>query len=73
MPPLRAVRAALLLTQGQLADRAHLAPTTVYSIEASRRRPRRLTIKRLADALGVEPEMIDEFRHLPFPTSPACP
>jgi transcriptional regulator with XRE-family HTH domain len=62
MPRLHALRTALQLSQGQLADRARLTQTTIYSIEAGRHRPRRRTINRLAAVLGVEPEMIDEFR-----------
>jgi transcriptional regulator with XRE-family HTH domain len=70
MPRLRAIRAALLLTQGQLADRAHLGQTTICSIEAGRSRPRHRTIERIADALGVEPEMIDEFHIALAPPAP---
>jgi transcriptional regulator with XRE-family HTH domain len=73
MPSLRAIRTALLLTQGQLADRAHLGATSVWSIESGRRRPSRRTANRLAAVLKVAPEAVDEFRPVLLPTPPAAP
>jgi transcriptional regulator with XRE-family HTH domain len=62
MASLRAVRAERLLSIRALAQQAGVAPSTVYLIEAGRSVPRFSVMRRLADALGVEPAAIAEFR-----------
>ena len=62
MPPLREVRAGRLLTIRELAKLAGVAPSSIYLIEAGRGTPRLSTMRRLASALGVDPETVVEFR-----------
>jgi transcriptional regulator with XRE-family HTH domain len=62
MASLRRLRVERLLTIRELAQRAGVAPSTVYLIEAGRTRPSFRVIRRLAVALGVEPQTVDEFR-----------
>ena len=62
MPSLRAARVARLLTIRALARQAGVAPSTVYLIEAGRSTPHLSVMRRLAEALDVEPREIDEFR-----------
>ena len=62
MPPLRAIRAARLLSIRELAQQAGVAPSTVYLIETGRVTPRQRVIRQLAAALGVSPVEVDEFR-----------
>ena len=52
---LREVRESKLLTQVELAERAGLSEATIVRIEAAQHEPRISTIRRLAEALGVEP------------------
>ena len=47
-----------------MADRLHIAYTTVYNWERGRKVPNLLMLKPLCDVLGVEPEM---FRRLEEP------
>jgi DNA-binding XRE family transcriptional regulator len=63
MPSLREVRAARLLSIRELAQQAGVAPSTIYLIETDRVTPRPRVIRQLAAALGVEPTVVDEFRH----------
>lgn len=62
MPSLREWRRERLLTQRELAKRAGVAPSTIYLIEVGRSLPQLRIMIRLADALGVGPEQISEFR-----------
>jgi transcriptional regulator with XRE-family HTH domain len=62
MPSLRALRAARLLSIRGLAQRAQVAPSTIYLIEAGRVTPGPLSIRLLASALNVAPVAVDEFR-----------
>jgi len=55
------VRAERLLTIRELADRAGTSPSTIFLIEAGRTTPRASVIRRLADALNVEPHAVEEF------------
>jgi len=64
MPSLASVRRRRLLTQRALAEKAGVALSTVYAIENSRRAtPRFEVIRKLAEALDVDPHDVDEFRH----------
>jgi transcriptional regulator with XRE-family HTH domain len=51
-----------LLSQDALAAKAGVGKSTLVHIELGRVRPQFKTIRRLADALGVEPSEVDEFR-----------
>jgi transcriptional regulator with XRE-family HTH domain len=62
MPPLREVRIRRLLSLRELAKRAEVAQRTIVEAEASRQKPRLQTIRKLAEALGVDPMEVDEFR-----------
>ena len=57
---LRELRLRRVLTQRELAQRANVAPATVVNIELGRIRPHPSTLRKLADALGVEPEELAE-------------
>ncbi len=59
MATLRLLREQRYLTQEQLAVAAEVSASTVYHIEAGRGRPRTAILRRLARALGVDPEEID--------------
>ena len=61
MVTLKEARAARLLTMRELAEKADVAPSTVYLIEHGRTVPRFAVIRRLSEALGVEPAEIEEF------------
>jgi transcriptional regulator with XRE-family HTH domain len=62
MPALREVRLRQTLSQRDLAQKAGVAPKTIVDLELGRQEPRLRTIRRIAEALGVEPLKIDEFR-----------
>jgi transcriptional regulator with XRE-family HTH domain len=62
MPTLRELRLRRLMTIKELTERAHVAPRTIVEAEAGRRVPRPATMRRLAEALGVDPMEIDDFR-----------
>lgn len=59
---LREARAARLLTVRGLAEKAGVAPSTVFLIESGRSMPRFTAIRKLSAALDVDPSEIDEFR-----------
>ncbi len=61
MPTLKEARAARLLTVRALAERAGVAPSTVYLAENGRSAPRFEIIEKLSAALGVKPAEIEEF------------
>jgi transcriptional regulator with XRE-family HTH domain len=48
-------RTLVALTQAQLAERAGVTTATVARIERDEIEPRMTTLRKLADALGVEP------------------
>lgn len=54
--PLRVHRVASGLTQAELAKAAGVAPETISNAERGRHRPRGLTARALAAALGCQPE-----------------
>lgn len=53
---LRDLRKQKLLTQEQLADRSGVGIATIVRVERNQVEPRGSTIRKLADALNVEPE-----------------
>jgi transcriptional regulator with XRE-family HTH domain len=62
MPTLREIRLSQALSQRDLAQKAGVAPKTIVDLELGRQEPQLRTIRRVAEALGVEPRHIDEFR-----------
>jgi len=52
---LRETRKHALLTQQQLADKSGVGVTTIIRIERNQVEPQARTIRKLAQALGVEP------------------
>ena len=52
---LREVRTRRLLTQEELAQKSGISPSTVANIERDHREPHFRTIRKLAEALGVDP------------------
>jgi transcriptional regulator with XRE-family HTH domain len=62
MPTLRDWRIRRLWSQRELAQRAGVAEKTILNIETGQHLPRLLTMRRIADALGVPWEDIAEFR-----------
>jgi transcriptional regulator with XRE-family HTH domain len=59
MPSLREIREKKFLTQEELAQRAGLIVVTINRIEKGRQKPRFKTIRKLAEALGIQPGDID--------------
>jgi transcriptional regulator with XRE-family HTH domain len=58
---LRALREARFLSHRDLARRASVSPTTILNLEAERVEAQRRTIRKLAEALDVEPhELVKE-------------
>ena len=53
---LRDLRKRALLTQKELADKSGVGVTTIIRIERNQVEPHGRTIRKLAEALGVEPE-----------------
>jgi transcriptional regulator with XRE-family HTH domain len=53
---LRHLRKRKLLTQEQLADRSGVGIATIVRVERNQVEPRGSTIRKLAEALNVEPE-----------------
>jgi transcriptional regulator with XRE-family HTH domain len=51
-----------MLTIRELSNLANVAPSTIYLIEAGRSVPRLSVMRCLAEALGVEPNTVVEFR-----------
>ena len=57
---LRALREARFLSHRELAKRAGVSPTTVLNLEAGKAEPQRRTIRKLAQALEVDPAELVE-------------
>jgi transcriptional regulator with XRE-family HTH domain len=57
---LRALREARFLSHRDLAKRANVSPTTVLNLEAGRVEAQRRTVRKLAEALGVDPAELVE-------------
>jgi len=62
MPTLREVRIRRLLSLRELAKRANVAQRTIVEAEAGRQVPQTRTMRKPAEALGVDPMEVDEFR-----------
>ena len=62
MPTMKGLRIARLWSQRELASRAGVSENTIINIETGRRLPRLLTMRRIADALGVDWDEVAEFR-----------
>jgi DNA-binding XRE family transcriptional regulator len=62
VPALREVRIRRLLSLRELAKRAEVAQRTIVEAEAGRQVPQLRTMRKLAEALGVDPMEVDEFR-----------
>jgi transcriptional regulator with XRE-family HTH domain len=60
LPRLRHVRERVPLTQRELAAMSGVHQTHIARIESGRLEPRPRTIRRLAEALGVEPRELME-------------
>lgn len=58
MERLRALREDRLMTQAELAARCGLTTATVSRLEKGRHRARPSTVRRVAEALGVEPKTL---------------
>jgi len=59
MAKLRQLREKAVLTQVELARLADVTPATISDLEASKRKPRPSTVRRLAKALKVKPSAIE--------------
>ena len=57
---LKALREARFLSHRELAKRASVSPTTVLNLEAGKAEPQRRTIRKLAQALEVDPAELVE-------------
>ncbi len=53
---LKEVRTRRLLTQEELAEKAGVSAATIVNVERNNQEPHFRTIRKLAKALGVEPE-----------------
>ena len=62
MPTLREMRIRRLLSLRELAKRASVAQRTIVEAEAGRQIPRPATMRKIAEALNVDPMEVDEFR-----------
>jgi transcriptional regulator with XRE-family HTH domain len=53
-PKLRQARERKVLTQVELAEQAGVSPQTIYQLERGAQRARPSTLRKLAQALGVQ-------------------
>jgi len=60
MNKLKRLRGDKLLTQNQLAEKAGISRDTMNQVERGRQQPTYLTLCKLARALGVEPEELED-------------
>jgi transcriptional regulator with XRE-family HTH domain len=60
---LKEIRTDRMLTQRQLAERAAIALSTVVNLEKQHTEPRFGTIRKLAEALDVEPHALMKGEH----------
>ena len=59
MPTLRQLRESKFISQEDLAKRSGVATATINRLENGYHKPRFVTIRKLAKALGIEPNVID--------------
>ena len=65
MASLEMTRRRKLLSQRGLAERSGVSESTIYAIEGGKStRPRLEVMRKLCDALEVEPTDVDEFRRV---------
>jgi DNA-binding XRE family transcriptional regulator len=57
---LRMLREARFLSHRDLAKTANVSPTTILNLEAGRVEAQRRTVRKLAEALGVDPAELVE-------------
>jgi transcriptional regulator with XRE-family HTH domain len=62
VPTLRELRIRRLLSLRELAKRASVAQRTIVEAEAGRQVPRPATMRKIAEALEIDPMEVDEFR-----------
>lgn len=62
MPSLREVRIRRLLSRKALAERSGISARTIAAVENGETTPQLRTARKLAEALDVAPEDVDEFR-----------
>jgi transcriptional regulator with XRE-family HTH domain len=60
LPRLKSIRLRKALTQRELAERADLSQATIVTLETGQAEARPSTVRKLADALGVEPQALME-------------
>ncbi len=63
MTSLREVRRRNLFSIIQLAEKAGVSTRTIVDLEHGRTVPRLQTMRKVSEALGVDPESIEEFRN----------
>ena len=68
---LRDHRRTRLMSIRDLAERAGVSPQTIVTIEAGRRPPRYLTMRKIVAALGVDVNEVAEFAAVIEPRRPA--
>jgi transcriptional regulator with XRE-family HTH domain len=61
MRPLREIRRSQFMTIEELAEKAGVSTKTIVEAEMGRTRPKFRTIRRISEALGVEPGDVAEF------------
>ncbi len=59
---LKELRARQLLTVRELAEQAHMSPSTISVIEKGHGRPALSTIRKLSALFSVDPMEVEEFR-----------
>ena len=62
MTRLEILRRQRLMSQTDLAQKAGVAKSTVYLIEAGKTTPRLNVMRKICEALGVGPQEVDEFK-----------
>lgn len=60
LPRLKMIREKRLLTQGELATKSDVSVVTIARLEGGKHRARFSTVRRLAAALDVAPELLIE-------------
>ena len=73
MSELAKIRRSKGFTQRSLAEVADMSPSSIYEIEVGRRKPNPSTLRKLADALGVQVVDLLEEEERPKATAPKSP